>query len=118
MGRSAQIESLKRQLAAKDTELRQERAEHEACRARLELVGDIAESLKAENQQYEQVSAIMEPVVTAAIDLTELHDPCQWDASLKTNDLKMVDATKYGALLDALVAAEKYTRRMLGEKVD
>ncbi len=102
MGRSAQVESMRQQLAARDAEIRRLQREMEGLRNMAELVEGNLERARAELAEHEAVFAMTMPIIDAAVELTRINESCQWADSMLTDDLTEVSAEHYGALLTAV----------------
>lgn len=105
MGRSAQVESLRQQLKARDAEIRRLQHELEQVRAMSGLVEENHERANAELAEHEKAFAVAMPIVDAAVELTRINDSCQWADSMLTDDLTQVSTAHYNGLFQAVSRA-------------
>lgn len=105
MGQSAQVASMRRQLAARDAEIQRLHRQLEGLRNSAELVEENLRRANAELAEHEGVFALTMPIIDAAVDLTRINDTCHWADSMLTDDLTQVSTEHYEALLTAVSAA-------------
>jgi chromosome segregation ATPase len=105
MGRSAQVESMRQQVQARDAEIQRLQRELAHVREMAELVEGNLECAKAELAEHEAVFTLTMPIIDAAVELTRINDSCQWADSTLTDDLTEVSTEHYGALFTAVSKA-------------
>lgn len=104
MGRSAQLASLDKQIAARDAIIKTLRGEVEHYRSLVELLEGNLDRAKAELAAHEEGVEVITPVLTAATDAVGLNP----EKSVRENmlvypaNMEQVDATRMQALRDAV----------------
>jgi septal ring factor EnvC (AmiA/AmiB activator) len=101
-GRSAQVESMRQQVAARDAEI--QRLPRERAHVR-EMTGRMEENLEratAALTEHEAVFALTRHITDGAVSLTCLNDAHQWADSMLTADLTAVSNDHYSVLVTAL----------------
>lgn len=121
MGRSAQLDSLRAQLTARDAEITRLRRELDGRNNVIDLQDGIiarqAEEIKRHEETDDLTLRHFGPIIEATADLVHYGDPCQWADSVRTSNLIKVDAYHYGVLLEAVYAAGRAVESLRQTKV-